>query len=85
VLAFVLASKQLRQDREEAQVERLLNLVRQFDEEPMVSYRKSYAQKRLQGVTDPSEEYRILEFFETLGLLVDHQSLDEGDVWEDFS
>jgi hypothetical protein len=57
VAAFFLARNQLNQDRDEAQIERRLNLAKQYDEEPLATYRKVYAQKRLQGITNPPEEY----------------------------
>jgi hypothetical protein len=50
----------------------------------MISYRKTYATKRLAGVEDPPEETRLLDFFETIGLLVNHGYLKDTDVWETF-
>src|SRR5215469_10641363 len=85
ILALGYAHLQLKQGHEEAQVERLLNQVHQYGEQPMVLYRKAYADQRLKGVEDPPEQYQILDFFETIGLLVDRGYLDETDVWENFS
>jgi hypothetical protein len=79
-----LATETLKQDHEEAQVERLLNEIHQYEQEPMVTYRKLYATQRLKGVVEPIAEYHILDFFETIGLLVDRGYLDEKDVWENF-
>jgi hypothetical protein len=84
IAALLYAHWQLKQDHEEAQVERLLHELQQYDQEPMVTYRKSYADQRLKGVADPAQQYRILDFFETIGLLVDRGYLDETDVWENF-
>jgi hypothetical protein len=84
IAALLYAHLQLKQDHEEAQVERLMNEVHKYDEEPMVTYRKSYATQRLKGVVEPTAEYHILDFFETIGLLVDRGYLDEKDVWENF-
>jgi hypothetical protein len=83
--ALVYAYRQLKQGHEEAQVERLLNQVRLYGEQPMVSYRIAYAEQRLKGVSRPSAQYEILNFFETIGLLVDRGYLDATDVWENFS
>jgi hypothetical protein len=84
IVALFYAYRQLKQDHEEAQVERLLNEIHQYDQEPMVTYRKAYGEQRLKGVVEPPAQYHILDFFETIGLLVDHGYLDETDVWENF-
>lgn len=85
VLAFGLAYEQLRQNHEDSQVSRLLDLDRQYASEPMISYRKAYAEKRLRGVTDPDEEYELLNFFETIGDLTKSGYLNGDDVYNDFS
>src|SRR5260370_37667762 len=84
IWALVFANQQLKQNREEAQVQHLLTLSAQYEQEPMVKYRKLYAQKRLAGSTEPPEEDRILDFFETVGLLVNRGYLKDTDVWETF-
>ena len=85
IVALAYAHWQLKQDHDEAQVERLLGFVRQYDQEPLVSYRKLYAEKRLANVTDPDSEYQLLDFFETVGDLTDKGYLDVSDVWENFA
>ena len=84
VTALLYAHWQLKQDREEAQVGRLLGELHKYDEEPMVGYRRQYAEERLKGVSEPAARYQLLDFFETIGLLVDRGYLDETDVWENF-
>jgi hypothetical protein len=84
VAALAYAHWQLRESHEEAQVQHLLAFDHEFRQEPMISYRKSYATKRLVGVEDPPEETRLLDFFETIGLLVNHGYLSDTDVWETF-
>lgn len=84
VVALAYAHWQLREAHEEAQVQHLLAFDQQYRQEPMISYRKMYATKRLTGVEDPPEETRLLDFFETIGLLVDHGYLSDADVWETF-
>jgi hypothetical protein len=85
VYALWFASQQLKQNREEAQVQHLLMLSAQYEQEPMVTYRKVCAQKRLAGDSEPPEEDRIISFFETVALLVNRGYLKETDVWETFS
>jgi len=59
--------------------------VNEFDQEPMATYRRGFAQKRLSHKDDdPIELYRILDFFETVGLLVNRGYLNEEDVWNEF-
>jgi hypothetical protein len=83
-MALTYAHWQLREAHEEAQIQHLLAFDQQYRQEPMISYRKACATKRLAGVEDPPEEDRLLDFFETIGLLVNHGYLNDTDVWETF-
>jgi len=85
VWALVCARQQLKQFRESEQVQHLLRFVEQFDAAPLMNTRKSLAEKRLKGVDDPPELENILNFFETIGLLVKRRYLDAYDVWACFS
>ncbi|SRR5713226_8669750 len=84
VVALAYAHWQLREAHEEAQIQHLLAFDQQYRQEPMISYRKTYATKRLAGVEDPPQETMLLDFFETIGLLVNHGYLKDADVWETF-
>ena len=84
VVALAYAHWQLREAHEESQIQHLLAFDQQYRQDPMISYRKIYATKRLAGVEDPPEETRLLDFFETIGLLVNHGYLSDTDVWETF-
>lgn len=84
VVALVYAHLQLREAHQEAQIQHLMAFDLQYRQEPMISYRKAYGTKRLAGVEDPPEEYEIVDFFETIGLLVNHGYLRDTDVWETF-
>lgn len=76
---------QIKEARQQAKVQHLLELANQFDQEPMATYRRALAQKRLKHEDDdPMELYRLLDFFETVGLLVNRGYLDEEDVWSEF-
>jgi len=61
VAALIYARLQLKEAHEESQVQHLLSLQQQ---EPMVTYRKVYANKRLSGVEDPPERYKMIVSFE---------------------
>lgn len=79
------SANQRKQDHEEAQIQHLLVLVREFDEEPLATYRKTLAFKRLNPKEgDPPELYRILDFFETVGRLSERGYLNDEDVWNQF-
>jgi|SRR6516164_4579251 hypothetical protein len=84
VAALIYAHLQLKEAHEESQVQHLLSLQQQYEQEPMVTYRKLYATKRLAGVEDPPERYRMLDFFETVALLVKRGYLRDSEVWETF-
>jgi hypothetical protein len=76
---------QIKEARQQAQIQHLLSLVNEFDQEPMATYRRGLAEKRLKGTDgDPMELYRLLDFFETIGLLVNRGYLNEEDVWSEF-
>ncbi|MGD0307359.1 MAG: hypothetical protein ABSC71_21235 [Candidatus Acidiferrales bacterium] len=83
--ALWYAHEQIAEAHNEAQIQHLLSLDQQYNSEPMVTYRKACAQKRLAGEDYPEEEDRILGFFENVGLLVNRGYLNDTDVWEDFS
>jgi hypothetical protein len=85
VWALVYASGQIRQARQEAQIQHLLSLDHEYRSEPMVTYRRVCAQKRLLNMEGPDEEFQLLDFFETVALLANHGYLKDTDVWETFS
>jgi len=85
VAALFYAARQLNQSRDLAKVQHLLDFVKQFNAEPMIRLRKSVAEQRLRGVTEPEGMDDILNFFETIGLLVRRDYLDAEDVWDSFS
>jgi hypothetical protein len=85
VVALAYAHLQLREAHKEAQIQHLLAFDHEYRQEPMISYRRGYATKRLTGIEDPPEETRLLDFFETIGLLVNHGYLTDTDVWETFA
>jgi hypothetical protein len=85
VVALIVGYRQLKEFHTEAQVQHLLALDQKFDQEPMLTYRRGLAEKRLRNVEDPDELYPLLDFFETVGLLVRRGYLDESDVWNIFS
>jgi hypothetical protein len=78
--ALVYARGQLKQAREAERVKHLVNFIREFDSEPMVNWRKLVAEKYLKGDSFPEEAERLLDFFETIGLLVRRGYLDVNDV-----
>jgi hypothetical protein len=83
-VALIYASRQLQDAHEEAQIQHLLALDQQYRQEPMISYRRSYAINRRAGHDYGPDETRLLDFFETIGLLTDRGYLRDKDVWETF-
>jgi hypothetical protein len=84
-VALIVGYRQLKEFQAEGQVQHLLALDQKFDQEPMLTYRRGLAEKRLKNEEDPDELYPLLDFFETVGLLVKRGYLDESDVWNTFS
>jgi hypothetical protein len=85
IVALVFAAWQIRRARKLAQIQHLLQIDREFTGEALVSYRTELARKRLKGEAEPMELYRVLDFFETIGLLVRRGYLDAYDVWSMYS
>jgi hypothetical protein len=82
IVALGFARTQLKRFREEAQVQHLLTLMHDYSQEPMVTYRKIAAQKWLTGEKDSTEMHEVLNYFETIGLLLRRGYLYDRDVWE---
>jgi hypothetical protein len=85
IVALWYAHRQLSAAHAGAQIQHLLQFDRRFVEEPMVTYRKLYAQKRISGGDPFPEAERLLDFFEMIALLVKRGYLKDTDVWETFS
>jgi hypothetical protein len=85
VCALWYAHAQIEEAHGEAQIQHLVTLVNEFDQEPMATYRKGLADKRLNTKDDdPPELYRVLDFYKTVGRLVDRGYLNEDDVSNEF-
>jgi hypothetical protein len=84
-VALIVGYRQLKEFQAEGQVQHLLTLDQKFDQEPMLTYRRGLAEKRLKNEEDPDELYPLLDFFETVGLLVKRGYLDDSDVWNTYS
>src|ERR1039458_9409280 len=85
VCALIYASRQLRQARESERIQHLLRFIEQFEQPPMADHRRAAAEKRVRALPCPTEAEEILNFFETIGLLVRRGYLDADDVWSSFS
>jgi len=83
--ALFYARAQIKEAHEEAQVQHLLALEQQYENEPMATYRKRLAERRLKGDDEPADLYKVLDFFETVGRLVDRDYLNVSDVWDNFA
>src|SRR5713226_4946830 len=87
ILALIYAGRQLSAAHAGTQIQHLLQLDQRYSQEPMVGYRKQYADKRIRSESEgPFPEIeRLLDFFETVALLVNRGYLKDTDVWETFS
>ncbi|HZZ16181.1 MAG TPA: hypothetical protein VFE08_09495 [Candidatus Sulfotelmatobacter sp.] len=85
VWAVFYARSQLNQVRESERIQHLLRFIEQFEHPPMANYRKAVAEQRTRGVAYPPEAQEILNFFETISLLVRRGYLDVDDVWSSFA
>jgi hypothetical protein len=85
IVALIFAMAQLRQGRQSDRIKHLLTLVNEFECDPIAGYRRETARKRIAGEDYPAEAQDLLNFFETIGLLVKRKYLDVHDVWDIFA
>lgn len=82
IVALAYAIMQLSQVKQSDKIRHLLSFVNEFEREPISGWRRTTAKKRLKGEEYPSEAQDLLNFFETIGLLVRRKFLDTHDVWD---
>jgi hypothetical protein len=83
--ARALSEVQVKESQHQAQIQHLITLENEFNQEPMATYRRGLAEKRLAHKDpDPMEMYKVVNFFDTVGLLVDRGYLNDEDAWSVF-
>lgn len=70
VMALLYARGQLKESHNQAQIQRLMSFVKDFDSEHMTNCCWTYAKNRLAGGESSFEADRLLDFFETIGSLL---------------
>jgi hypothetical protein len=80
VAALGIAWRELRQTHKQNQVQHLLEFDRRYSSESFVGVRSALAEKRLKREDEPDELFLLLDFFDTIGLLVTNKYLDAADV-----
>ena len=91
----IFAYYQIKESREEARIQHLVEVVQQFDQPPYSDIRIRLAAQRIDtkqrivrplNVEDPpGEMIDLIDFFQHVGLLVRRGYLDEGDVYGEFA
>jgi hypothetical protein len=79
LLTALYVRRQLEDFRREAKIKHLIDLVEQFEREPLATYRRQLAMKRFSSDTlaalnldePPDELHDVLNFFEHMGYLLD--------------
>jgi hypothetical protein len=93
IATAIYAGLQLADFQRESRIKHMIDLVNQFETEPLAKYRRGLAQKRLSsdGVLQPldlenppPELYDIMNFFEHMGYLLDGNYLNREDVVVEF-
>jgi hypothetical protein len=90
--AVLDAKRQLDDFRKQSRIKHLIDLVDQFEREPMATYRKSLGAQRVDGGIlkaldpdePPSELYDVMNFFEHMGYLLEGNYIDLEDVFVEF-
>jgi hypothetical protein len=92
---IIFAYFQIKESREEAKIQHLVEVVQQFDQPPYSDIRIRLATQRIDtkkrivrplNVDDPpGEMIDLIDFFQHIGLLVRRGYLDEGDVYGEFA
>ncbi len=92
IVTVIYAGSQLEDFRRESRIKHMIDLVNQFESDPLARYRRELAQKRVSdGVLQPldlenppAEVYDIMNFFEHMGYLLDGNYLNLDDVAVEF-
>lgn len=92
---IIFAYVQIRESRDEAKIQRLVEVVRQFDQPPYSDIRRRLAAQRIDtkqksvrplDVEDPpGEMIDLLDFCQHIGFLVSRGFLDRDDVYGEFA
>ena len=85
VAALIFTIQQLLQAKDSDRIKHLLSFVHDFECDPIAATRRTVATKRLKNEKYPAETQNLLDFFETIGLLVRRNYLNADDVWNCFS
>jgi hypothetical protein len=93
--ALIFANSQIRESRDEARMQHLVEVVRQFEESPILDTRRRLASERIDtklkivlplDPNDPPDAMTdMANFYQHIGLLVSDGYLDKRDVWGEFS
>jgi hypothetical protein len=92
IMTVAYAKRQLEDFREESRIKHLIDLVDQFEREPLATYRRSLGATRAPGGklqtldlnNPPPELYDVMNFFEHMGYLLDGKYLDLEGVFVEF-
>jgi hypothetical protein len=91
-LTLVFVRTQIKDFRKESRVKRIVELVEQFECDPMATYRRDLAVRRIAGgtvesldvVNPPPEMHSVMNFFEHMGYLLEGGYLSLEDVTVEF-
>lgn len=89
---IMYARQQLEEFKRESRAQRLIDLVDQFERDPMASHRRDLANARTsQGVlqpldrnSPPADLYKVMNFFEHMGYLLEKEYLEIEDISVEF-
>jgi hypothetical protein len=92
ILTAIYARAQIKDFRREAKISRLIELVQQFEQEPLSSFRRKLGDSRVRdgkltplNLDDPPEElHDILNFFEHMGFLLSGDYIEIDGVSVEF-
>ena len=94
IFALGFTDRQIKEARDEARIQHLAEVLRQFEQPPLIDSWKAVARNRIDtkqhslrplDLDDPPEAmYEVLGFFEYVGLLEKRGYLDAEDVWDQF-
>lgn len=92
IVTALYAKRQLEDFRKESRIKHLIDLVDQFEREPLATYRRNLGMSRAPGGklqpldldNPPSELYDVINFFEHMGYLLEGNYLDLEGVFVEF-
>jgi hypothetical protein len=85
IVTIILVTKQIRTAKKDLQIRTLMAYEEKFDSESMLKDRKKLAEQLRDNAVHKEIRENVMNFFESLGMLLKRKAIDKKMVWGTFS